>query len=117
MPVDKLPKLARYAGKGFAASLVRLVSDCTSNPIRVLKVYMQTSLITISYPDATRAIIKTEGLQGLFLRGLGTRLFTNGLQSMVFAVAWNGGSTSRELSKGNGLARKMHYLYSSSVFY
>ena len=85
MPVDKLQKLARYAGMGFAASFV---SDCTSNSIRVLKVYRQTSPVTISYPDAARAIIKTEGLQGLFLRGLGTRLFTNGLQGMVFSVAW-----------------------------
>jgi len=85
MPVDKVPKLARYAGMGFAASVV---SDCTSNSIRVLKVYRQTSAVTISYPEAAKAILQAEGLQGLFLRGLGTRLFTNGVQSMAFSVAW-----------------------------
>lgn len=54
----------------------------------MLKVYRQTSEVPVSYVQAAKNIIAADGVQGLFLRGLGTRLFTNGAQGIVFSVAW-----------------------------
>lgn len=84
-PVDTLGKLGRNAFMGFCASFV---SDTTSNSIRVLKTYRQTSEVKISYMDAASAIIAKDGLQGLFFRGLGTRLIANGVQGMAFSVGF-----------------------------
>jgi hypothetical protein len=33
-------------------------------------------------------IIKKDGLAGLFGRGLGTKLITNGIQGILFSVLW-----------------------------
>lgn len=85
MPAGFGMKLLRNACIGWSASIV---SDCTSNSIRVLKVYRQTSEVPISYAKAAADIIAKDGVQGLFLRGLGTRIFTNGAQGMVFSVLW-----------------------------
>lgn len=84
-PVDLFPKLGRNAFIGFCASFI---SDCTSNSIRVLKTYRQTNEVKVSYVEAAQAIIAKDGLQGLFLRGLGTRLLTNGIQGMAFSVGY-----------------------------
>ena len=83
--VDQLGKLARNAGMGFCASVV---SDTTSNSIRVLKTYRQTSEVPISYVKAATDIIAKDGIQGLFFRGLGTRLIANGIQGMAFSVGF-----------------------------
>ena len=77
--------LARNAFIGMCASFV---SDCVSNSIRVLKTTRQTSAETISYQQAARSIIETDGWQGLFGRGLSTRLATNALQAVLFTVIW-----------------------------
>ena len=84
-PNKAFKKLARNAGMGFCASFV---SDCTSNSIRVLKTYRQTSEVPVTYPDAAREIIKRDGLWGLFGRGLQTRIMSNGVQGMMFSVLW-----------------------------
>jgi hypothetical protein len=84
-PVDTLPKLGRNAFIGFCSSVV---SDCVSNSIRVLKVYRQTNEKAVPYMQAAREIIAKDGLRGLFLRGLETRIFTNGAQGIVFSVLW-----------------------------
>jgi hypothetical protein len=42
----------------------------------------------VSYTHAIKGILKEDGLQGLFGRGLQTRLITNGLQGMLFSVVW-----------------------------
>jgi len=34
------------------------------------------------------AIIEEDGPQGLFLRGLGTKLITNAVSAMLFTVLW-----------------------------
>lgn len=81
-------KVARNAGIGLAASFV---SDVMSNGIRVLKTYKQTSKEAISYPQAFQAIRAEHGLfgwNGLFFRGLQTRVVSHGINSMVFTVAW-----------------------------
>ena len=33
-------------------------------------------------------IIEKEGISGLFLRGLGTKLISNGIQGVLFSVLW-----------------------------
>ena len=78
-------KLARNAGIGFCASIV---SDTCSNSIRVLKAYKQTSTVPVSYVEAAKTIIGKEGVMGLFGRGLTTRYMANGLNGMLFSVAW-----------------------------
>jgi len=82
---DKLQKLGRNAGIGFCASAV---SDTISNSIRVLKTYRQTTEVAVSYPEAARTIIEKEGFQGLFGRGLKTRILANGMQASMFSVMW-----------------------------
>jgi len=84
-PVDLGSKLMRNAFMGFCSSVV---SDCTSNSIRVLKTYRQTAEVNVSYMGAAKEIIAKDGLQGLFLRGLGTRVLANGVQGMAFSVIW-----------------------------
>ena len=83
-----LKKTARNAGIGLAASFV---SDVSSNSIRVLKTYRQTSTVPVGYVAAAREIIAKDGLlgwNGLLFRGLQTRIVSHGLNSMVFTVAW-----------------------------
>lgn len=89
---DKLPTyeskfatLARNAGMGFCASVV---SDTTSNSIRVVKTYRQTSSEAISYLQCAKNIIASDGLGGLFGRGLQTRILSNGVQGVMFSVLW-----------------------------
>lgn len=78
-------KLSRNAIIGLCSSTV---SDCCSNSLRVLKTTKQTSDNPISYAEAVKEVLKDGGVQGLFGRGLWTRLLTNGLQSMLFSVVW-----------------------------
>ena len=80
-----LLKLMRAALCGFLATCV---SDCTSNSIRVLKTTRQTSATEISYREAATQIIEKEGIKGLFGRGLGTRILTNGVQASLFTIIW-----------------------------
>lgn len=81
----KVETLARQAGIGFSASIV---SDTCSNSLRVIKTGRQTYHRPISYTEVTREIIKKDGLSGLFLRGLDTRILANGLNGMLFSVLW-----------------------------
>jgi len=98
-PDGTAKKLVRNAAIGFAASLA---SDTTSNSLRVLKVtttdfyfcknfsqtYRQTSAEKIGYLQCAKNIIKSDGIVGLFGRGLKTRILTNGIQGMMFSVLW-----------------------------
>lgn len=38
--------------------------------------------------QAVKMVIEKDGVIGLFGRGLGTRLVTNGLQGIMFSVMW-----------------------------
>ncbi|CAM9847928.1 unnamed protein product [Ectocarpus sp. 4 AP-2014] len=64
------------------------VSDCCSNSIRVVKTTKQTAPIPLSYPEALKQVLDDDGVPGLFLRGLQTRILVNALQGALFAVAW-----------------------------
>ena len=63
-------------------------SDCCSNVFRVLKAVCQTSAEPITYVEAAQLVVATDGVRGLFGRGLRTRLAINGLQSSLFGVFW-----------------------------
>eukprot|EP00501_MAST-03F_sp_TOSAG23-6_P001990 GSMAST32.ASY1.ANO1.2075.1 assembled CDS len=94
-------KLLRNATVGFLASLV---SDTTTNSLRVAKTVRQTFHTSISYyniqqtpkrkirKEAFKTILKLthEQWSELFFRGLSTRLLANGLQGALFTVLWKG---------------------------
>lgn len=69
------------------------VSDCVSNSLRVIKTTKQTAALggtgkEITYREALALVIETDGIKGLFGRGLQTRLLTNAIQGAVFSVLW-----------------------------
>jgi len=78
-------KYVRNAVIGFASAAV---SDTCSNSLRVLKTTRQTALEPVGYMESAKAIIEKDGLAGLFGRGLGTRILTNGLQGALFTIGW-----------------------------
>jgi len=82
-------KLLRNALIGFIASGI---SDTTSNFIRVIKTTKQSiaSKHTVGYSEVVSIILASDGWKGLFGRGLQTRIFANGIQSVLFTVVWRG---------------------------
>lgn len=80
--------LQRNALIGAAASCI---SDLVSNFVRVIKTQKQTSEDpNYGYGLAARHVIAQDGVKGLFLRGLETRLLANILQGVFFTVLWRG---------------------------
>ncbi|KAI0821759.1 mitochondrial carrier domain-containing protein [Trametes gibbosa] len=84
-PTNLGMKLLRQAFIGFSASVV---SDTISNSLRVVKTYRQVNETRIGYFAAAEAVIATDGLKGLFGRGLKTRILANGLQGIMFSILW-----------------------------
>jgi hypothetical protein len=82
---DPWKSLLRNAGIGFTCSII---SDTSSNFMRVIKTSKQTDTASTNYADVVKNIIKKDGITGLFFRGLGVRLFTNGIQGLLFNVLW-----------------------------
>ena len=106
---EVLLSLLRSAFLGLSASCV---SDCVSNSLRVIKTTKQTAGLgkassstggedragvdgdgqadgkEISYQEALQLVLETDGIQGLFFRGLQTRLLTNAIQGAIFSVLW-----------------------------
>lgn len=80
---NALLALSRNALIGFSATLV---SDTVSNSIRVIKTYKQTHQSNITYKKVVKEILEKDGINGLLFRGLKTKIFTNGLQGIVFSV-------------------------------
>jgi len=85
VPEGTFQQLGRNAFLGFSSSFV---SDTTSNSLRVIKVYRQTSDVVVTYPQAVKDIIAKDGVIGLFGRGLQTRIMANGVQGIMFSVLW-----------------------------
>jgi len=81
----KFTGMMRNAFIGLCSSAV---SDVVSNSIRVVKTKKQTAVEAITYMATISAIIAEDGVQGLFLRGLGTKLLTNGVSAMLFSILW-----------------------------
>ena len=84
-PKGRLYGLIRNALVGMCSSAV---SDVVSNSIRVVKTAMQASATATSYWAIISQIIAADGLEGLFFRGLGSKLLSNALQAMLFTVLW-----------------------------
>jgi hypothetical protein len=88
---DLFLSLARSAFLGLCASCV---SDTASNSLRVIKTTKQTAQLgtdseaELGYPEVVAMILETDGLAGLFGRGLQTRLLTNAVQGSIFSVLW-----------------------------
>jgi hypothetical protein len=89
---DLFLSLARAAFLGLCASCV---SDTASNSLRVIKTTKQTAQLgatseepELSYGEVVAMILETDGLVGLFGRGLQTRLLTNAIQGSLFSVLW-----------------------------
>ena len=84
------PQLLQLLRSGFIGLCASSVSDISSNSLRVLKTVRQTSddgsKDSFSYIETAKGIIKEEGFNGLFGRGLQTKLLANGLQSSLFSV-------------------------------
>ncbi|WVW81419.1 hypothetical protein I302_103412 [Kwoniella bestiolae CBS 10118] len=95
-PHNFIQQLARQAFIGFSASVV---SDTASNSLRVVKTYRQVHEGDVGYLTAAKEIVASEGLLGLFGRGLPTRLLTNGLQGLLFSILWK---LFADLIAGNG---------------
>ncbi|CCL98875.1 uncharacterized protein FIBRA_00882 [Fibroporia radiculosa] len=84
-PLTIFQKLLRQAFIGFCASVI---SDTVSNSLRVVKTYRQVHERQVGYMEAARAVIASDGLRGLFGRGLKTRIIANGLQGLMFSILW-----------------------------
>ena len=83
---EVLKNMSRNAFIGFNASII---SDTISNSFRIVKTAKQSHTIpTISYRQIVDEIVKKDGFAGLFGRGLKIRLFTNGIQGIIFSVMW-----------------------------
>ena len=97
---DRKTELAKYLGRnaaiGFCASAV---SDTLSNSIRVLKTTKQASATHISYTQAARMVVHADGVQGLFFRGLRTKILANGAQGCLFSVLWRLGQDALDARK------------------
>ena len=78
-------KLVRSAVLGFFSALT---SDIVSNSVRVVKTAKQTADTEMSYAQTISKIIASDGVSGLFLRGLGTKIISNGVQAMLFTIVW-----------------------------
>jgi hypothetical protein len=81
----KLRVLLRRAFIGFCSSLA---SDCVSNGLRVIKTFQQTSPVPIGYWEALSELTKVSNGFGFVVRGLGLKIFSNGLSGILFAVLW-----------------------------
>lgn len=86
VPKDKVLKnMLRRALIGLCSSAV---SDVVSNSIRVVKTKKQTAKEALTYMATISLIVSEDGVQGLMLRGLGTKLITNGVSAMLFSILW-----------------------------
>eukprot|EP00667_Euglena_gracilis_P016797 EG_transcript_17606 len=82
-----LRKLGRNALIGFCSSVV---SDVTSNSIRVIKTTKQSAEVAMTYRQAVQSVVEKDGVHGLFFRGLNTRILANAMQGMMFTIIWKG---------------------------
>jgi hypothetical protein len=83
---ERMKNMSRNALIGFTSSVV---SDTTSNSFRIVKTAKQSHTnATITYKQIVEEVLAKDGLSGLFGRGLKIRLFTNGLQGILFSVIW-----------------------------
>ena len=87
-PEDKndttIGKLTKRASIGLCSSII---SDTTSNCVRVIKTLKQTSGKTLSYRETINNLYSKEGYTWVF-RGLKTKIITNGINGIMFSITW-----------------------------
>ena len=96
-----LPRTARNAAIGFACSIF---SDTASNAVRVVKTVRQTT--GMPYGAAIASVVQVDGAAGLLLRGLRTRIVTNGIQGVVFGILWRALDDLWLQHEGNGKTQR-----------
>lgn len=79
-----LEKLSKRASIGLCSSIV---SDTSSNSIRIVKIIKQTNKNNLSYSDTIRYLYHKDGIRWIF-RGLKTKIVTNGLNGIMFSITW-----------------------------
>jgi hypothetical protein len=79
-------KILRSGFIGFCSSSI---SDISSNAFRVVKVNRQTQSSNLNYTQLVKNIIEKEGINGLFTRGLKTKIVANGIQGMLFTIIFD----------------------------
>ena len=84
-PKGKWAGVFRNAVIGLCSSAV---SDVVSNSIRVVKTKKQTAKEALTYMATILMLYEEGGMQGIFLRGLGTKLITNGVSAIIFTILW-----------------------------
>jgi hypothetical protein len=89
---QRLPQAASHPGQLWRAALIGFVatlcSDVVANPMRVLKVTVQTAVQPLSYRAAAAAVVAKGGATALLTRGLMAKICANALQGVVFSVLW-----------------------------
>lgn len=65
-----------------------VVTNIIANPLSVLKAYKQTHTDGVTYTRAFKDIVGKHGMLHLFKRGIGTRLWVDAINSMVFTALW-----------------------------
>jgi len=84
-PDTAFGRLCQSAFIGLCSSVF---SDVISNSMRVITTVKKTSLTDISYMDAMFFVIESDGISGLFLRGLTVKVISNGISSILFSILW-----------------------------
>lgn len=81
---DTINRLSKRAFIGLCSSII---SDTTSNCVRVIKTIKQTSGNTLSYRETINNLYSKEGYNWVF-RGLKTKIITNGINGIMFSITW-----------------------------
>lgn len=83
----KLPKdMNVILRSGFLGLTSSVTTDVLSNHLKIVKTMKQTT--NLNYNQIINEIIKKNGVQGLFLRGLSTKLMTNSLYGITFSLLY-----------------------------
>ena len=77
-------KLSKRATIGLLSSII---SDTSSNFVRVIKVIKQTNGNNIPYKDSIKLLYAKDGYSWIF-RGLKTKIITNGFNGIMFSITW-----------------------------
>ncbi|VBB19022.1 hypothetical protein YASMINEVIRUS_1554 [Yasminevirus sp. GU-2018] len=84
-----LTKTQSVVKNAFTGLVASGVTDALTNSLQIVKIIRQTQSDKISYQKIVEHVVQKDGVVGLFIRGLKTRLLTNGIQGMMFSVLWN----------------------------
>ncbi len=87
-PTQIYSQVLRHGFIGFISSAI---SDTTSNSLRVIKTVKQavaSESNSMTYFQVISQVYLEGGIAAIFGRGLGSRILSNGLQSVIFTIVW-----------------------------